>query len=71
MLKRVSLAVLVAAAIGLVPVVASADASSAPTGHEFGQHVAQCTHMMGGFSGSHNPGMHRGFAGWNGMACMS
>ena len=70
MLKKLSLAVLTAAAIGLLPVAAFADTSSAPTGREFGQHVAQCAHLIGGFTGSHNPGMHQGFAGWNGMTCI-
>ncbi|HSR25451.1 MAG TPA: hypothetical protein VLW53_17990 [Candidatus Eisenbacteria bacterium] len=69
MLKRLSLAALAAAAIGLPPVAALADAPRGPTGREFGQHVAQCAHLMGGFTGAHNPGMHRGFAGWDGMTC--
>jgi len=34
----------------------------------FGRHVATCAQTMG-FSGTHNPGMHRGAAGWNGMGC--
>lgn len=59
--------VLVAAtAMALVPVTASAQTG---TGRDFGQHVAQCAQLMGGFSGSHNPGIHRGFAGWDGSTC--
>ena len=54
------------AAIALVPVTASADTTS---GRDYGQHVAACAQAMGGFSGSDNPGMHQGFAGWNGSAC--
>ena len=54
------------AAITLVPVTALADTAS---GRDFGQHVASCAHAMGGFSGSDNPGMHQGFAGWDGSAC--
>jgi hypothetical protein len=40
------------------------------TGRDFGQHVRTCAQTMG-FSGDHNPGMHAGFAGWNGMTCQS
>lgn len=70
MFKKLSLAVLIAVAIGLLPVAAWANTSSGQTGREFGQHVAQCAQLMGGFTGTHNPGMHHGFAGWNGMTCM-
>ena len=38
------------------------------TGAEFGWHVSECAQTMG-FSGDHNPGMHQGFAGWDGMPC--
>lgn len=69
MLRKIAPAILIAAAVGLLPVAAFADTSSEPTGREFGQHVAQCAHLMGGFTGSHNPGMHHGFAGWDGMTC--
>ena len=34
----------------------------------FGQHVSQCAQTMG-FSGDHNPGMHRGASGWDRMPC--
>ena len=34
----------------------------------FGAHVRDC-HSMMGFSGSMNPGMHRGAAGWDGLPC--
>ena len=34
----------------------------------FGSHVSVCAQTMG-FSGSHNPGMHRGAAGWDGEPC--
>ena len=34
----------------------------------FGSHVRACAQTMG-FSGSHNPGMHRGSSGWDGMPC--
>jgi hypothetical protein len=38
---------------------ASASASS-----EFGHHVQSCAQVMG-FDGTHNPGNHTGFVGWN------
>lgn len=31
---------------------------------QFGEHVTTCAQTMG-FDGVHNPGMHRGFAGWS------
>lgn len=34
----------------------------------FGVHVSDCAQTMG-FSGDHNPGMHRGAAGWDGTQC--
>ena len=36
-------------------------------GREFGKHHATHATEMGGFSGTMNPGMHRGFSGWMGM----
>ena len=34
----------------------------------FGMHVRVCAQTMG-FDGTHNPGMHRGAAGWDGEPC--
>jgi hypothetical protein len=62
---------LAAVSVGLIPVAALADTGPAPTGRDFGQHVAACAQQMGGFTGSHNPGMHQGFAGWDGSTCGS
>lgn len=42
--------------------------ASAATPTNFGSHVSACAHTMG-FSGTHNPGMHRGAAGWDGASC--
>ena len=42
--------------------------ASAQTGAEFGQHVRECAQTTG-FSGTHNPGTHQGFAGWDGVPC--
>jgi hypothetical protein len=39
----------------------SAPASASP---EFGHHVQSCASTMG-FDGTHNPGMHTGYAGWD------
>lgn len=66
--KGVLAAGLAAAALALIPTGASAQTGSGGAGSQFGHHVVACAQQMG-FSGSHNPGMHQGFAGWNGMAC--
>jgi hypothetical protein len=42
-------------------------AAEPPSGRSFGQHVSSCAQTTG-FDSEHNPGMHSGFAGWNGMA---
>jgi hypothetical protein len=55
-----------ATALLVTPVSASAEAQ--PTGSDFGRHVAHCAQTMG-FDGTHNPGMHQGFSGWDGMPC--
>jgi len=47
------------------PTAAMADTG---TGSQFGQHVRVCAQTMG-FNGDHNPGMHHGYAGWDGMPC--
>jgi hypothetical protein len=52
----------------VVPLVSSPAWASPQAGAEFGQHVRECAQQVG-FSGQHNPGMHRGAAGWDGMAC--
>ena len=38
--------------------------ASAGTGAEFGHHVQSCAQTMG-FDGTHDPGMHTGYAGWD------
>lgn len=68
---KVMVGALAAATVSLMPVAALADTGAAPTGRDFGQHVAMCAREMGGFTGSHNPGMHQGFAGWDGTTCGS
>jgi len=39
-------------------------ADTGAIGRDFGGHVVMCAQTMG-FNGQHNPGMHRGFAGWD------
>ena len=51
-----------------VPLLSSPAWASPQTGGEFGQHVRECARQVG-FSGEHNPGMHQGAAGWDGMTC--
>jgi len=48
-------------------VLSAAPALAEPSSN-FGSHVSVCAQTMG-FSGSHNPGMHRGAAGWDGEPC--
>lgn len=51
-------------------IAAPALAGAAPGDNDdFGGHVAECAHHMGGFNGVHNPGMHAGRAGWDGAHC--
>lgn len=61
--KRV--AALVAMTAGLLIPATTAVADPGPG---FGEHVVACQQEMG-FSGTHNPGMHHGSAGWDGMSC--
>ena len=63
-ITKVVLLVLVAA----TTTVLGAAPSVAATGPDFGQHVSSCVHDMG-FSGVHNPGMHQGVSGWDGLPC--
>lgn len=42
---------------------------SVASGAAFGEHVADCAHGAG-FSGTHNPGVHRGARGWDPMRSM-
>ena len=49
-------------------ILAPASAALAGSGPAFGQHVVECAQTVG-FSATHNPGMHQGAAGWDGMTC--
>lgn len=59
MRKRLIVAIAAAAALMIVPGVASAGQSEA----NFGSHVSQHAQTHG-FNGTHNPGMHQGASGW-------
>ena len=68
MSKKIVTATVAAHASGvavLALTVAPAAAQPGP-GRDYGQHVAACAQAHGGFTGSHNPGMHQGFRGWDG-----
>ena len=67
-MNRILLKAVMVTAISTAALVAPAAASAQTTGADFGQHVRHCSQTMG-FSGTHNPGMHRGFAGWDGESC--
>ena len=61
-------AIVVAMAIGGLSAAGPVAAQSAQDKHNFGSHVSHCAHVMGGFSGEHNPSMmHR--TSWDGHSC--
>ena len=64
---RIRNAVVVASLITGSLALPGAAALAGPS-NNFGSHVRDCAQTMG-FSGSHNPGMHRGASGWDGMPC--
>ncbi len=63
LIRRLVVTGTAAVAVVATPVAASAESG---TGQEFGQHVSTCAQTTD-FNGSHNPGMHQGFAGWDAM----
>jgi len=60
----VALPLLLGSLLIAVPIAAHAD----PATPNFGQHVSTCAQTMG-FSADHNPGMHQGASGWEGLPC--
>ena len=60
----VAVPLLVGSLVVVVPVAAQAD----PAAPDFGQHVSTCAQVMR-FSADHNPGMHQGVTGWDGLPC--
>ena len=67
-MTRILLETVTATTISLAAFLVPVAASAQPTGADFGRHVRHCAQAME-FSGTHNPGMHRGVAGWDGEAC--
>ena len=65
-MKRISILLMPATITGVLLLSAPPSAATEPG---FGRHVSECARTMG-FSGTHNPGMHRGAQGWDGMVCM-
>jgi hypothetical protein len=60
-------AVFVFAAVLALAMAVPAFATAADgAGRDFGEHHATHAQEMGGFTGTENPGMHQGFAGWTG-----
>ncbi len=64
---RILLATALAVGAVVLPA-AGASATTSDPGPAFGTHVSECAQTMD-FSGTHNPGMHQGKSGWNGMTC--
>jgi hypothetical protein len=56
------------ASVGTLLFLLAAPASATPPEGVYAEHVVHCAQTMG-FIGDHNPGMHRGYAGWDGMMC--
>ena len=65
MRTRSRLLALIVLAAGMVAPQAPASAGTPDT---FGSHVRDCAQTTG-FSAEHNPGMHHGAAGWDGLPC--
>jgi len=65
MKRTVGLAVIAVALLAWSP---TAGAEPPAGAGAFGQHVRACAQQVG-FSGEHNPGMHQGRSGWDGMPC--
>lgn len=67
-MRRILFKTLTAMSIGVAALFLPLATSAQASGGDFGQHVRHCAQTMG-FSGTHNPGMHHGFAGWSGETC--
>ena len=61
-------AIVAAMAIGGLSVAGPAAAQPAQDKENFGSHVSHCAHVMGGFSGGHNPSMMHGTS-WAEHSC--
>lgn len=58
----------IAVTVLAVPMIGTPAWADQPGAGDFGSHVSTCAQQLG-FNGDHNPGMHQGAAGWNGMGC--
>ena len=64
MTRRIRLALAAGAVLAML--VAAGPVFAAGGGAAYGDCVAHHARAERGFGGEHNPGMHRGFAGWTG-----
>jgi hypothetical protein len=64
MTRRFRLALAAGALLALL--IGASPVAAAGNGADYGACVAHHATIEGGFDGIHNPGMHRGFAGWAG-----
>ncbi len=64
MTRTLRLVLATVALLGLL--VGASPVAAAEDGAAYGACVAHHATTEGGFTGDHNPGMHRGFAGWVG-----
>jgi hypothetical protein len=65
---RIRTLTILATAIAAITIATPGTANAATASSDYGQHVRHCAQTMG-FTGDHNPGMHQGKAGWDGMTC--
>jgi hypothetical protein len=63
-MKKILAALMATVAVVLLPMAAGAAPASARAGAAYGDHVSGHA-AEGGFSGTMNPGAHRGFAGFS------
>ncbi len=64
MTRTIRLALAAGALLALL--IGASPVAAAGGGAAYGACVAHHATTEGGFSGEHNPGMHRGFSGWSG-----
>ncbi len=64
-MKRILAAFTASVTVVLLQMVAGAAPASAGAGADYGKHVSGHARAEGGFSGTMNPGVHRGFAGFD------
>jgi hypothetical protein len=67
-MKRALIFLVSSAAVSVVAVSPGVGVELSASGRDFGQHVSECAQTMG-FDAAHNPGMHEGRSGWDGLPC--